>query len=145
MITKDHLLERIIKECKICMRLFTKLPEGSIDYRPAPGQRSTLELLRYLSIAIAGSAHAIVEAGRTSVHEDDRRRRAAGRHVRQESRQEHAESGNSRRDVGAAEPGTISTPQIHVSISAFTRDDSENRPTTLVPTHLSRPRMCPFH
>jgi len=60
-ITKEHLLERIIKECNICTRLYTKLPEGSLDYRPTQGQRSTLELLRYLSVAIAGSAHAIVE------------------------------------------------------------------------------------
>jgi len=61
MITKEHLLESIVTECRLIARLFTKLPEGSLDYRPTPDQRSTQELLSYLSFAIAGVAHSIVD------------------------------------------------------------------------------------
>lgn len=62
MITKDHILESLTKECKICIRLFSKLPREAYDYRPAPDQRSTLELLQYLSYAFVASAHAIVKS-----------------------------------------------------------------------------------
>ena len=61
MISKDHLLEAIIEECKICIRLYTKLPEKALNYRPTPEQRSGLELLQYMSFAFAGVAHGIVE------------------------------------------------------------------------------------
>lgn len=37
------------QESRICINLFGKMPAGGLDYRPSPGQRSTLELLRYLS------------------------------------------------------------------------------------------------
>jgi hypothetical protein len=36
------------KESAICVNLFRKMPPGALDYRPTAGQRSTLELLRYL-------------------------------------------------------------------------------------------------
>jgi hypothetical protein len=37
------------RESELCVRLFRRIPSGGLDYRPTPGQRSTLELLRYLS------------------------------------------------------------------------------------------------
>jgi len=51
MVTKDDVLETMLLECDICIHLFEKLPEGALDYRPTPEQRSTLELLRYLSFS----------------------------------------------------------------------------------------------
>jgi hypothetical protein len=36
-------------ETDICIRLAGKMPAGGLDYRPTPGQRTTLELLRYIS------------------------------------------------------------------------------------------------
>jgi hypothetical protein len=36
-------------ETGICIALSGKIPAGGLDYRPTPGQRSTLELMRYLS------------------------------------------------------------------------------------------------
>jgi hypothetical protein len=55
MITKDQLAAAMIRECDICLHLFSKLPAGAADYRPSEKQRSTLELLRYLSISgVAG-------------------------------------------------------------------------------------------
>jgi hypothetical protein len=50
MITKDQLAASMLRECDICRHLFTKLGPDSLTYRPSPGQRTTLELLRYLSI-----------------------------------------------------------------------------------------------
>ena len=48
---KQHLLNSIEKEIKICRRLYTKIPPGQMDFRPGEGVRNTLELLQYLSIA----------------------------------------------------------------------------------------------
>lgn len=57
MITKDQLCAAMTKECDIAVHLFGKLPPDSYDYRPSPKQRSTTELLRYLSLcATAGLA-----------------------------------------------------------------------------------------
>jgi hypothetical protein len=36
-------------ETDICVRLASKMPAGGLDYRPTPGQRNTLELMRYIS------------------------------------------------------------------------------------------------
>ncbi|HWA41513.1 MAG TPA: hypothetical protein VG712_07900, partial [Gemmatimonadales bacterium] len=55
MIAKSHLLDSMLHECTVAQHLHSKLPAGSFDYRPTPGQRSTAELLQYLSvIGIAG-------------------------------------------------------------------------------------------
>ena len=63
MIHKDDILNVLIKECRICIRVFSKLPPEAYDYRPTPGQRSTFELLQYMTYAFAGAAHAIVGNG----------------------------------------------------------------------------------
>ena len=60
MINKDHLLETALRECDICVHLHGKLPAGSLDYKPGENQRSTLELLQYLSICGFASAEAMV-------------------------------------------------------------------------------------
>lgn len=47
---KQHLLDNLEKEMKICRRLYTKIPAGQLDFRPAEGVRSITELLQYLTI-----------------------------------------------------------------------------------------------
>ena len=47
---KQHLLNSIEKEIKICRRLYTKIPPDKINFKPKEGVRSILELLQYLSI-----------------------------------------------------------------------------------------------
>lgn len=59
MITKGHLAASMLRECDIAKHLFTKIPEGTFDYRPTPDQRSTLELLRYLAICGIGGIRAM--------------------------------------------------------------------------------------
>ena len=48
-------------ETQILKHLYSKLSTEQLDYRPADGMRSTLELLRYLSYCAIGTAEALVE------------------------------------------------------------------------------------
>ncbi|MEO8294397.1 MAG: hypothetical protein ABI613_02700 [Gemmatimonadota bacterium] len=50
MITKDQLAASMLRDCDISLHLFGKLTPEAWDYRPSPSQRSTTELLQYLSI-----------------------------------------------------------------------------------------------
>lgn len=49
MITKDQLLASMRHETKVMQHLATKVPPGTYDWRPTPAQRSTLELMKYLT------------------------------------------------------------------------------------------------
>ena len=49
-LTKSELLASLQNEVRILMHLIGELDRSAIDYRPTPKQRSTLDLLRYLSI-----------------------------------------------------------------------------------------------
>lgn len=48
-LTKEELIGSLQNEVRILLHLCTKIDRGQLDYRPTPKQRSTLELLRYLS------------------------------------------------------------------------------------------------
>ena len=48
-LTKDELLSTLKKEVRILTHLADKVEPSMVDYRPTPKQRSTLELLRYLT------------------------------------------------------------------------------------------------
>jgi hypothetical protein len=48
------------KESLICVNLASKMPPGGLDYRPTAGQRSTLELLRYLAYGPYNGVHRIL-------------------------------------------------------------------------------------
>lgn len=61
MLTKDDLLSLMLRECDICIHLHSKIPAGTTDFRFTPGQRSTLELLRYLSMIGIGASRSMVE------------------------------------------------------------------------------------
>lgn len=51
MITKPQLLDLLQHQTNVIKHLATKIPEGQLEWRPTEGQRSTLELLRYLTVA----------------------------------------------------------------------------------------------
>lgn len=56
MLTKDQFAAAMLRECDICVHLFSKLGPEAYGYRPGEKQRSTTELLRYLAICgIAGA------------------------------------------------------------------------------------------
>src|SRR5437868_3695987 len=49
-LSKDELLTALRDEVRIVLHLATKVDRTKLDYRPTPAQRSTIELLRYLSM-----------------------------------------------------------------------------------------------
>ena len=49
-LTQSELIASLQNEVRILLHLTGKIEPGMLDYRPTPKQRSTLELLRYLSI-----------------------------------------------------------------------------------------------
>jgi hypothetical protein len=49
-LTKAELLNTLQKESRILAHLASKVEPSMVDYRPTPKQRSSLELLRYMTI-----------------------------------------------------------------------------------------------
>ena len=68
MYSKEQLTNSLVHECNVCKHLFTKLSGEGYEYRPTPGQRSSVELLRYLAVigiaSITGFAESNWEAWR---------------------------------------------------------------------------------
>ena len=48
-LTKSELVALLQKEVRLLLHLTTKIDPDMLDYRPTPKQRSTIELLRYLT------------------------------------------------------------------------------------------------
>ena len=48
-LTKEELISSLQNEVRILQHLCTKIEPSMLDYRPTPKQRSTIELLRYLT------------------------------------------------------------------------------------------------
>ncbi len=57
---KQQILDAVEKEISICKRLYTKLPEGGLNYRPQEGMRSTFELLQTLTAWGSSAAEASI-------------------------------------------------------------------------------------
>jgi hypothetical protein len=49
-LTKSELIASLQSEARILLHLTSKVDRSTLDYRPTPKQRSTLELLQYLTI-----------------------------------------------------------------------------------------------
>ena len=49
-LTKAELIASLQNEVRILLHLSTKVDQAHLDYRPTPKQRSTIDLLRYLSL-----------------------------------------------------------------------------------------------
>lgn len=49
-LTKSELMSALAHESKIVLHLAGKVDRSKLDYRPTPKQRSTMEMLRYLSM-----------------------------------------------------------------------------------------------
>jgi hypothetical protein len=62
-LTKAELIASLQNEVRILLHLSTKVDPSKLDYRPTPKQRSTIELLRYLSIMGPGLVEAAVAGG----------------------------------------------------------------------------------
>lgn len=60
MLSSESFIKIFRQECLVSVRLYRQMPPGGLDYRPTPGQRSTLELLRYLSFGPYNAVRRIV-------------------------------------------------------------------------------------
>ena len=60
-LTKNELIESLQHEVRVLLHLASKIDRSMLDYRPTPKQRSTLELLKYLSLMGPG----LVEAAKS--------------------------------------------------------------------------------
>ena len=49
MSVKQEVIELMELECKVCKHIAKKIPKSQLNYRPSKAQRSTLELMRFLS------------------------------------------------------------------------------------------------
>jgi len=67
-LSKTELIASLQHEVGILLHLASKVDRAQFDYRPTPKQRSTLELLRYLSMM----GPALVETARTGVFDPAR-------------------------------------------------------------------------
>lgn len=62
MLTKEQLLDSMRHEVKTIKHLATKVPPGTYDWRPTPAQRSTLELMKYMThCGTIGAIHAVTD------------------------------------------------------------------------------------
>jgi hypothetical protein len=61
MITKDQFAQSLARECDIAIHLFSKLSPEAYEYQPSPEQRTTVNLLRYLSVCASAGIRCIVE------------------------------------------------------------------------------------
>lgn len=49
-LTKSELVASLQNEVRILLHLASKIDRAKLDYRPTPNQRSTIELLQYLTV-----------------------------------------------------------------------------------------------
>ena len=49
-LTKEELIASLQNEVRILLHLAGKIDRTQLDYRPTPKQRSTIEMLQYLSV-----------------------------------------------------------------------------------------------
>ena len=66
-LTKSELIASLQNEVRILLHLAGKIDRARLDYRPTPKQRSTIELLRYLSVM----GPALVEAAQAGKFQPD--------------------------------------------------------------------------
>src|SRR6185436_1398177 len=67
MYTKKNLIDSVTNEFRIIKHLAEKIPANTEGYKPTEGQRTTLELLQYLS-TIFSAAPKVILAGTTDAY-----------------------------------------------------------------------------
>ena len=67
-LTKSELIGSLQHEVRILLHLASKIDPTMLEYRPTPKQRSTIELLRYLSVMGPG----LVEAAKAGTFDRER-------------------------------------------------------------------------
>ena len=60
MLTKEEFKQACGEEIRVIRHIATKIDPAKLDWRPSENQRSTIELLRYLSLCGAGTVKALL-------------------------------------------------------------------------------------
>lgn len=60
-ISKQELIATLQNEVRILLHLISKVEPEQLDYRPTPGQRSTIELIRYLAFMAPQLTNALIK------------------------------------------------------------------------------------
>ena len=61
MLTKEEFKQACGEEIRVIRHIATKIDPAKLDWRPSQNQRSTIELLRYLSMCYVGPVKALLE------------------------------------------------------------------------------------
>jgi hypothetical protein len=64
MVTREDLLASMLHEINVVKYLAARIPPGRHNWRPSPGQRSVLELMRYLVRAGSGTTTTLINGNR---------------------------------------------------------------------------------
>jgi hypothetical protein len=115
-LTKDELIGSLQHEVDILLHLMGKIEPSMLDYRPAPKQRSTLELLQYLTIMGPELVKAAVRGGF-----DPPSWMAADQAAKARNFEQTREAVAAQRDVYAGLLGGMSDADFRTEIEMFGR------------------------
>lgn len=76
MYTKEDFIKSLDNEVRIIKHLGTKVTPEMLDYRPSPAQRSTLELMQYISAVGSGVMKSVLDGDTKSWSEYDEFRKS---------------------------------------------------------------------
>lgn len=72
MMDKAQFLDSCAHEIRVIRHLATKVPPGALDWKPTPAQRSTLDLLRYLTTAAIVPTRAMISGNWDGANETEK-------------------------------------------------------------------------
>ena len=78
MLTKEEFKRACAEEIRVIRHIATKIDPAKLDWRPSQNQRSTIELLRYLSLCGAGPVQALLKDDWGVIGEYQKRAEALG-------------------------------------------------------------------
>jgi hypothetical protein len=119
-LTKAELIASLQKEIRILLHLATKIDPAKVDYRPTPKQRSTIELLRYLSLMGPNLVRATKAGGFDPAAWSAELEKANGRNLEQTLAVIGAQS-----DLYATLIGDMADADFRVEIEMFGRKSSK--------------------
>lgn len=90
MISREQFLGAVHHEFGVIRHLMTKIPAGGYEYRPTEKQRSTLELLQYLSVISSSTMSSLLNKGTWPEDYDSRMQSATIENMNQRFGEEEA-------------------------------------------------------
>ena len=113
-LTKEELIGSLQNEVRILQHLCSKIEPSMVDYRPTPKQRSTLELLRYLTNMGPGLVEGAIKGAFDPAVWTERTKAAEARDFKQT-----VEALATHKDAYAALLGPVTDAQLRETINMF--------------------------